>query len=156
MSPYPHFLTYETLEMFDLIFVFGLPLNRSAAEVVIRKSKSLLRHGGQVLLFHSVRIFLIIHCRLIMTWESWFACFTQTVMILPLLYKHPLFRQFQRLRIISVLVMKRYRWRLRKKLRREMILIHLQSYVKALLRLILVTPSLVMVISSKLSFMIWM
>ena len=54
ISPYPHFLTYDTMEQFDLVFVFGLPLNRDAAEVVIQKSKSLIRHGGQVLLLNCV------------------------------------------------------------------------------------------------------
>ena len=42
------------MEQFDLVLVFGLPLNRDAAEVVIHKSKSLIRHGGQVLLLNCV------------------------------------------------------------------------------------------------------
>ena len=54
MSPFPHFFTYETLERFDLVIVFGMPLNRDAAELVIRKSKSLLRPGGQALLLNAV------------------------------------------------------------------------------------------------------
>ena len=56
ISPYPHFLTYDTMEQFDLVLVFGLPLNRDAAEIVIHKSKSLIRHGGQVLLLNCVCI----------------------------------------------------------------------------------------------------
>lgn len=57
ISPYPHFLTYETLEQFDLILIFGVPLNRSAAEIVIRKSKMLLRHGGQAWIFDPVNYY---------------------------------------------------------------------------------------------------
>lgn len=60
ISPYPHFLTYETLEQFDLILIFGVPLNRSAAEIVIRKSKMLLRHGGQACIFDPVNNYICI------------------------------------------------------------------------------------------------
>ena len=61
ISPYPHFLTYETLERFDLILIFGLPLNRSAAEIVIRKCKMLLRSGGQGCIFDAVEPLYLIY-----------------------------------------------------------------------------------------------
>lgn len=61
ISPYPHFLTYETLERFDLILVFGLPVNRNVANIVVRKSKMLLRPGGQVCIFDPVSIIHFLH-----------------------------------------------------------------------------------------------
>ena len=54
LSPYPHFLTYDSQEKFDLVFVFDVPLNANACETIIRKSKSFLRVGGQVCLFSAV------------------------------------------------------------------------------------------------------
>ena len=57
ISPYPHFLTFETMERYDIILLFGVPLNRSAAEIVIRKSKMLLRPGGQACIFDPVLSF---------------------------------------------------------------------------------------------------
>ena len=42
------------MERYDIILLFGVPLNRSAAEIVIRKSKMLLRPGGQACIFDPV------------------------------------------------------------------------------------------------------